>query len=92
VIYFSAFISILYYFGAMQWMMFKLSWLMQFSMGTSATESMVAAGSIILLLMYSSVRSSTNQLSSLSKYDPTPPDKTFLLTHFCPEKFNFYKN
>jgi len=28
----------------MQWLIFKIAWLMQISLGTSATESMVAAG------------------------------------------------
>ena len=51
VLYFSAFTSILYYLGAMQWLMVKLSWIMQFSLGTSATESLVAAGKFALLMM-----------------------------------------
>lgn len=44
IIYFSSFISVLYYLGAMQWLIYKISWLMQLSLGTSATESMCAAG------------------------------------------------
>uniref|UniRef100_F6TJL2 Sodium/nucleoside cotransporter n=1 Tax=Ciona intestinalis TaxID=7719 RepID=F6TJL2_CIOIN len=48
VIYFSAFISILYYLGAMQWLIFKIAWLMQMTLNTSATESMVAAGNIFV--------------------------------------------
>nr|XP_039269229.1 sodium/nucleoside cotransporter 1-like [Styela clava] len=48
VIYFSSFISILYYLGAMQWLIYKIAWLMQFSLGTSATESMCAAGNIFV--------------------------------------------
>ncbi|XP_078492520.1 sodium/nucleoside cotransporter 1-like isoform X2 [Ciona intestinalis] len=48
VVYFSAFISILYYLGAMQWLIFKIAWLMQMTLNTSATESMVAAGNIFV--------------------------------------------
>nr|CAB3266200.1 sodium/nucleoside cotransporter 1-like [Phallusia mammillata] len=48
VLYFGAFISIMYYLGAMQWLIFKIAWLMQISLNTSATESMVAAGNIFV--------------------------------------------
>ncbi|XP_076824620.1 solute carrier family 28 member 3-like isoform X1 [Clavelina lepadiformis] len=48
VIYFGSFISILYYLGAMQWLIFKMAWIMQISLNTSATESMVAAGNILV--------------------------------------------
>ncbi|XP_076825301.1 sodium/nucleoside cotransporter 1-like [Clavelina lepadiformis] len=48
VLYFSSFISIMYYLGAMQWIILKLAWLMQISLNTSATESMVAAGNIFV--------------------------------------------
>ena len=34
----------MYYLGAMQWLILKIAWLMQISLKTSATESMVAAG------------------------------------------------
>ena len=34
----------------MQWLILKIAWLMQFTLGTSATESMVAAGMLLLLL------------------------------------------
>uniref|UniRef100_H2ZLR9 Sodium/nucleoside cotransporter n=1 Tax=Ciona savignyi TaxID=51511 RepID=H2ZLR9_CIOSA len=48
VIYFSAFISILYYLGAMQWLILKIAFIMQITLNTSATESMVAAGNIFV--------------------------------------------
>nr|XP_039263313.1 sodium/nucleoside cotransporter 1-like [Styela clava] len=48
IIYFSAFISILYHLGAMQWVISKIAWVMQSTLGTSATESMVAAGNIFV--------------------------------------------
>nr|XP_009860473.1 sodium/nucleoside cotransporter 1-like isoform X1 [Ciona intestinalis] len=48
VIYFGAFISVMYYIGAMQWLIFKIAFLMQITLGTSATESMVAAGNIFV--------------------------------------------
>ena len=39
-----AFISLLYYLGAMNWIILKLAWLMSISLQTSPPESMVAAG------------------------------------------------
>jgi len=48
VIYFSSFISMLYYLGVMQWLILKIAWLMQITLKTSATESMVAAGNIFV--------------------------------------------
>ncbi|XP_076824625.1 sodium/nucleoside cotransporter 1-like [Clavelina lepadiformis] len=48
IIYFSAFISVLYYLGVMEWLILKMAWLMQISLGTSATESMAAAGNIFV--------------------------------------------
>merc|ERR1712136_257460 len=43
-----AFISLLYYLGAMEWIILKLAWLMKISLQTSPPESMVAAGNILL--------------------------------------------
>jgi len=48
VIYFSSFISIMYHLGAMQWLILKIAWIMQITLKTSATESMVAAGNIFV--------------------------------------------
>uniref|UniRef100_H2ZLV9 Sodium/nucleoside cotransporter n=1 Tax=Ciona savignyi TaxID=51511 RepID=H2ZLV9_CIOSA len=48
VIYFGAFISIMYYIGAMQWLILKIAFIMQITLNTSATESMVAAGNIFV--------------------------------------------
>jgi len=48
VIYFSAFISIMYHLGVMQWLILKIAWIMQKTLSTSATESMVAAGNIFV--------------------------------------------
>ncbi|KAJ8026184.1 Solute carrier family 28 member 3 [Holothuria leucospilota] len=48
VIYFSAFISILYHFGIMQIVIRKIAWLMQNTMKTSASESLTAAGNIFI--------------------------------------------
>lgn len=48
IIFFSSFISIMYHLGAMQWLILKIAHLMQMSLGTSATESMVAAGNIFV--------------------------------------------
>ena len=46
--FFSAFISALYHLGFMQFLIGKIAWLMQRTMGTSATESMSAAGNIFV--------------------------------------------
>ncbi|XP_043916260.1 solute carrier family 28 member 3 [Protopterus annectens] len=48
VIFFSTVISMLYYIGFMQWLILKVGWCMQITMGTSPTESMVAAGNIFI--------------------------------------------
>ncbi|XP_063969855.1 solute carrier family 28 member 3-like isoform X1 [Lytechinus pictus] len=48
IIYFSSAISILYYIGAMQFVIRKLAWLMQRTMRTSASESLNAAGNIFI--------------------------------------------
>ncbi|XP_060697552.1 solute carrier family 28 member 3-like [Hemiscyllium ocellatum] len=48
VIFFSTTISILYYLGFIQWLILKIGWIMQMSMDTSPTESLVAAGNIFV--------------------------------------------
>uniref|UniRef100_UPI00398F07D7 solute carrier family 28 member 3-like n=1 Tax=Pristiophorus japonicus TaxID=55135 RepID=UPI00398F07D7 len=48
VIFFSTVISILYHLGFIQWLILKIGWIMQITMGTSPTESMVTAGNIFL--------------------------------------------
>ncbi|XP_033101813.1 solute carrier family 28 member 3-like isoform X2 [Anneissia japonica] len=48
VIFFSSVISILYYIGLMQLFIEKIAWLMQFTMKTSAGESLNAAGNIFI--------------------------------------------
>ena len=48
VIFFSFCVSLLYYCGAMQVMVTKLGWLLQVTVGTTACESMNAAGNIFL--------------------------------------------
>ncbi|XP_072441897.1 solute carrier family 28 member 3-like [Chiloscyllium punctatum] len=48
VIFFSTTISILYYLGFIQWLILKIGWIMQMSMNTSPTESLVAAGNIFV--------------------------------------------
>ena len=47
-LYFSSVVSVLYYVGAMQWIIMKIGWLMYALLGTSATESMVCAGNIFV--------------------------------------------
>ncbi|XP_050738242.1 sodium/nucleoside cotransporter 1-like [Eriocheir sinensis] len=48
ILFFSFFIQILYYYGAMQWVVLKLGWLLQVSIGTTACESVNAAANIFL--------------------------------------------
>jgi len=49
IIYFFNFmVSILFYLGAMRWVVVKMGWLLQISVGTTACESMNAAGNIFL--------------------------------------------
>nr|XP_033776980.1 sodium/nucleoside cotransporter 1 [Geotrypetes seraphini] len=48
VVFFSSVMSILYYFGLMQWIILKISWLMQVTMGTTATETLSVAGNIFV--------------------------------------------
>lgn len=40
--------QILYYYGIMQWVVIKLGWLIQVSMGTTVCESVNAAASVFL--------------------------------------------
>ncbi|XP_035317825.1 sodium/nucleoside cotransporter 1 isoform X1 [Cricetulus griseus] len=40
--------SVLYYLGLMQWVILKIAWLMQVTMGTSATETLSVAGNIFV--------------------------------------------
>ncbi|XP_041034409.1 sodium/nucleoside cotransporter 1 [Carcharodon carcharias] len=48
IVFFSCVMSILYYIGVMQWLIIKIAWLMQVTMGTSATESLSVAGNIFV--------------------------------------------
>jgi len=48
IVFFSSFISVLYYLGVMPLIITKIAWLMQVTMGTSAAESLSAAGNIFV--------------------------------------------
>ncbi|MED6236236.1 hypothetical protein ATANTOWER_006251, partial [Ataeniobius toweri] len=48
VVFFSSIMSILYFLGVMQWLILKISWVMQITMGTSATETLSVAGNIFV--------------------------------------------
>ncbi len=48
IIFFSAFMSVMYYLGVMQWIVRGTAWLMQRAMGASGTESLAAAANIFL--------------------------------------------
>ncbi|NXT01050.1 S28A1 protein, partial [Jacana jacana] len=48
IVFFSCVMSILYYLGVMQWLIVKISWLLQVSMGTTPTETLSVAGNIFV--------------------------------------------
>uniref|UniRef100_A0A8C4KNG4 Sodium/nucleoside cotransporter 2-like n=2 Tax=Dromaius novaehollandiae TaxID=8790 RepID=A0A8C4KNG4_DRONO len=48
VVFFSCVMSILYYLGIMQWLILKISWVLQVSMGTTPTETLSVAGNIFV--------------------------------------------
>uniref|UniRef100_A0A8C0IZH5 Sodium/nucleoside cotransporter n=1 Tax=Chelonoidis abingdonii TaxID=106734 RepID=A0A8C0IZH5_CHEAB len=48
VVFFSCVMSILYYVGLMQWVILKISWLLQITMGTTPTETLSVAGNIFV--------------------------------------------
>ncbi|KAM9586172.1 sodium/nucleoside cotransporter 1 isoform 2-T2 [Trichechus inunguis] len=48
IVFFSCVMSVLYYVGLMQWVILKIAWLMQVTMGTSATETLSVAGNIFV--------------------------------------------
>ena len=45
---FSFMVSILYYYGIMQWFIQKIGWLLQVTVGTTAVESVNCAANIFL--------------------------------------------
>ena len=48
VIFFSTIVSVLYYLGAMQFVILKIAWVMQKTLGTTVAESVNAAGNIFI--------------------------------------------
>ncbi|KAJ8247898.1 hypothetical protein GJAV_G00251830 [Gymnothorax javanicus] len=48
VVFFSSVMSVLYYLGIMQWLIVKIAWVMQITMGTSPTETLSVAGNIFV--------------------------------------------
>ncbi|XP_065139182.1 sodium/nucleoside cotransporter 1 [Paramisgurnus dabryanus] len=48
VVFFSSVMSVLYYLGVMQWIIMKIAWVMQVTMGTSPTETLSVAGNIFV--------------------------------------------
>lgn len=48
IVFFSCVMSVLYYVGLMQWVILKIAWLMQVTMGTTATETLTVAGNIFV--------------------------------------------
>ncbi|KAM6181635.1 sodium/nucleoside cotransporter 2 [Erethizon dorsatum] len=48
VIFFGSMMSILYYLGLVQWVVQKIAWFLQITMGTTATETLAVAGNIFV--------------------------------------------
>ena len=48
VIFFSTIVSVLYYLGVMQFVILKIAWVMQKTLGTTVAESVNAAGNIFI--------------------------------------------
>lgn len=48
IVFFSSVMSILYFLGVMQWLILKISWVMQVTMGTTPTETLSVAGNIFV--------------------------------------------
>ncbi|XP_006152908.1 sodium/nucleoside cotransporter 1 [Tupaia chinensis] len=48
IVFFSCVMSVLYYAGLMQWVILKIAWLMQITLGTTATETLSVAGNIFV--------------------------------------------
>lgn len=52
IIFFSFFISILYFYGVMQVLVVKVGWFLQKTVGTTACESLNASGNIFLGMVF----------------------------------------
>uniref|UniRef100_A0A7N4NJ11 Solute carrier family 28 member 2 n=1 Tax=Sarcophilus harrisii TaxID=9305 RepID=A0A7N4NJ11_SARHA len=48
IVFFSCVMSILYYLGLMQWLIVKIAWFLQITLGTTATETLSVAGNIFV--------------------------------------------
>ncbi|XP_077173929.1 sodium/nucleoside cotransporter 1-like [Paroedura picta] len=48
IVFFSSVMSVLYYLGVMQWVILKLSWILQITMATAATESLSVVGNVFV--------------------------------------------
>ncbi|CAH1777708.1 unnamed protein product [Owenia fusiformis] len=55
IIYFSAVAAVLYYWGVIQWIIGKMAFIMQFTMGTTAVESFSCAANIFISMMEAAV-------------------------------------
>jgi nucleoside permease NupC len=55
-IFFSAIINVLYHYGIVQYFILKVSWLINFIMGTSPTESITATANIFLGIQFEIVK------------------------------------
>uniref|UniRef100_A0A4X2K7I5 Solute carrier family 28 member 2 n=1 Tax=Vombatus ursinus TaxID=29139 RepID=A0A4X2K7I5_VOMUR len=48
IVFFSCVMSVLYYLGLMQWVIVKIAWILQITLGTTATETLSVAGNIFV--------------------------------------------
>ena len=48
IIYFGAIVGVLYYLGVIEFVLSRIAWLMQYTVGTTAVESLNAAACIFL--------------------------------------------
>ncbi|XP_074145637.1 sodium/nucleoside cotransporter 2 isoform X2 [Sminthopsis crassicaudata] len=48
IVFFSCVMSVLYYLGLMQWLIVKIAWILQITLGTTATETLSVAGNIFV--------------------------------------------
>ena len=48
ILFFGCVMSILYYLGLVQWVVQKIAWFLQITMGTTATETLAVAGNIFV--------------------------------------------
>jgi len=78
VIYVSSVVSVLFYWGVMQYVIRKMAWVMQFTMATTAAESLSAVANIFIgtvrMLFVHVAQNELDALQSISKVKRTMPE------------------